>query len=420
MSGRGRHVRLATRGSDLARWQATTVKTLLEDRRFEVSLVEVETEGDRVRDELIHRLGRKGAFVRSLDERVLEGDLDAAVHSMKDMPTESPPELVVAAVPERAAAGDVLVTPDGHGLDDLPEGATVGTASVRRRAQLLARRDDLDVEPLRGNVDTRIEKLLAPHLQREHERRLAAEDGDADIDTDNKSADADTDTGTGDESASTDTDANADTDADTGDGDGDPENLPDYDRGVDEWFDDRTEIERRALGREVDREYDAVVLAEAGLDRIGLLGQVPHQRLPPGEFVPSPGQGALAVVAREGEFAAAVHDAVDHPRTRVETTVERTVLAALGGGCVAPIGVHALLQGEVVRTTVAVHGADGRRTVRDTRDLDVQRHAEAAREFAADLADRGAADLVADAVDAGDSDGTDPDSDATSGAEDRS
>ncbi|PSQ39932.1 hydroxymethylbilane synthase [Halobacteriales archaeon SW_5_70_135] len=415
-------VRLATRGSDLALRQTRSVARELERRRFDVELVEVTTRGDELRDELVHRLGRTGAFVRALDEEVLDDDgaADAAVHSMKDMPTESPPELVVAAVPERAAAGDVLVTPDGHGLDDLPEGATVGTASVRRRAQLLARRDDLDVEPLRGNVDTRIEKLLAPHLQREHERRLAAEDGDADIDTDNKSADADTDTGTGDESASTDTDANADTDADTGDGDGDPENLPDYDRGVDEWFDDRTEIERRALGREVDREYDAVVLAEAGLDRIGLLGQVPHQRLPPGEFVPSPGQGALAVVAREGEFAAAVHDAVDHPRTRVETTVERTVLAVLGGGCVAPIGVHALLQGEVVRTTVAVHGADGRRTVRDTRDLDVQRHAEAAREFAADLADRGAADLVADAVDAGDSDGTDPDSDATSGAEDRS
>ena len=401
-------VRLATRGSDLALRQTRSVARELERRRFDVELVEVTTRGDELRDGLVHRLGRTGAFVRALDEEVLDDDgaADAAVHSMKDMPTESPPELVVAAVPERAAAGDVLVTPDGHGLDDLPEGATVGTASVRRRAQLLARRDDLDVEPLRGNVDTRIEKLLAPHLQREHERRLAAEDGDADIDTDNKSADADTD-------------ANADTDAGTGDGDGDPENLPDCDRGVDEWFDDRTEIERRALGREVDREYDAVVLAEAGLDRIGLLGQVPHERLPPGEFVPSPGQGALAVVAREGEFAAAVHDAVDHPRTRVETTVERTVLAALGGGCVAPIGVHALLQGEVVRTTVAVHGADGRRTVRDTRDLDVQRHAEAAREFAADLADRGAADLIADAVDAGDG-GTDPDSDATSGAEDRS
>jgi hydroxymethylbilane synthase len=427
-------VRLATRGSDLALRQARSVARELERRRFEVELVEVTTRGDELRDELVHRLGRTGAFVRALDEEVLDDDgaADAAVHSMKDMPTESPPELVVAAVPERAAAGDVLVAPDGHGLDDLPEGATVGTASVRRRAQLLARRDDLDVEPLRGNVDTRIEKLLAPHLQREHERRLAAEDGDTntgtDTDTDDESAstdaDADADTGADtddeDNEGADDESASTDADADTRGGDVDPENPPDYDRSVDEWFDDCTEIERRALGREVDREYDAVVLAEAGLDRIGLLGQVPHERLPPGEFVPSPGQGALAVVAREGEFAAAVHDAVDHPRTRVETTVERTVLAALGGGCVAPIGVHALLQGEVVRTTVAVHGADGRRAVRDTRDLDVQRHAEAAREFAADLADRGAADLIADAVDAGDSDGTDPDSDATSGAEDRS
>ncbi len=374
-------VRLATRGSDLALRQARSVARTLERRRFDVELVEVSTRGDELRDELIHRLGRTGAFVRALDEEVLAGDADAAVHSMKDMPTESPPELVVAAVPERAAAGDALVTPDGTHLADLPEGATVGTASVRRRAQLLAERPDLTVEPLRGNVDTRVEKLLAPHLQREHERRLAAEEDEAEDDDD----------------------ADADGDADR-----------EYDRTVEEWFDDLTEIERRALGREVDREFDAIVLAEAGLDRIGLLRQVPHERLAPATFVPAPGQGALAVVARDGDLAGRVHDAVDHPRTRVETTVERTVLAELGGGCVAPIGVHAVLQGEAVRTTVAVHGADGDTTVTGTRELPVERHAEAAREFAADLADRGAADLIDAALDR---DGTDPGSDATDGPE---
>jgi len=376
-------VRLATRGSDLALRQARSVARTLERRRLEVELVEVSTRGDELRDELIHRLGRTGAFVRALDEEVLAGEVDAAVHSMKDMPTESPPELVVAAVPERAAAGDVLVTPDGTALADLPEGATVGTASVRRRAQLLARRPDLTVEPLRGNVDTRVEKLLAPHLQREHERRLAAEEAD---------------------------DANGD---DESDGDTDAEH--EFDRTAEEWFDDLSEVERRALGREVEETFDAVVLAEAGLDRIGLLRQVPHERLAPATFVPAPGQGALAVVARDDDLAERVHDVVDHPRTRVETTVERTVLAALGGGCVAPIGVHALLQGETVRVAVAVHGADGEQSVTDTRELPVERHAEAARAFAADLADRGAADLIDAAVDRGT--GADPESDATDGSE---
>src|SRR6056297_1681179 len=122
-------IRLATRGSDLAVRQATTVKSQLDSRRREVTLTEVDTTGDQIQDELIHRLGKTGAFVRSLDEKVLSGDLDAAVHSMKDMPTELPDDLVVAGVPDRAPAGDVLVTPDGTTLADLPAGATVGTSS---------------------------------------------------------------------------------------------------------------------------------------------------------------------------------------------------------------------------------------------------------------------------------------------------
>src|SRR6056297_3567403 len=156
MNTSGDTLRLATRGSDLALRQASTVRDSLASRRLTVELSEVETTGDQLTDELIHRLGKTGAFVRSLDEKVLAGELDAAVHSMKDMPTERPDRLVVAAVPERAAAEDVLVTPDGRSLDELPDGATVGTSSLRRKAQLLAERDDLTVEPLRGNVDTRL------------------------------------------------------------------------------------------------------------------------------------------------------------------------------------------------------------------------------------------------------------------------
>jgi len=352
MTTRGRTIRLATRGSDLALRQASLVKEALEGRHHEVELVEVETRGDQLRDELIHRLGKTGAFVRALDERVLDGEVDAAVHSMKDVPTEMPEELVVAGVPERATPDDVLVTPDGRSLGELPEGAMVGTASLRRRAQLLAERSDLTVEPLRGNVDTRLEKLLAPHRQREHERRLEAGETHEDH-------------------------------ADTG-----------YDRTTEEWFDDLTEIERRSLGREVDAEYEAIVLAAAGLERAGLLHQVAHERLPPTPFVPAPGQGALAVTAPDDETGDHLNDVLDHPRSRVETTAERTVLAELGAGCIAPIGVYAVLQGEYVHCAVRVLSRDGSEEVAAQRDLPVERHPAAAREFATDLADRGAAELV--------------------------
>jgi len=359
-----RTVRLATRGSDLALRQARRVVEALERRRFAVELVEVRTRGDEIRDELIHRLGKTGAFVRSLDEKVLDGDADAAVHSMKDVPTEMPDELVVAGIPERGPAGDVLVTPDGGALSDLPDGATVGTASLRRRAQLLVGRPDVSVEPLRGNVDTRVEKLLAPHRQRDHQRRLEAED---------------------------DPEAEDEPEAER---ENDDEKDHDFEQTADEWFESLSEIERRAMERRVKEPFDAIVLAEAGLERIDLLSAVDHHRLFPREFVPAPGQGALAVTAPDHDMAAAIHDAVDHPRTRVETTVERTILATLGGGCVAPVGAYAVLQGESVRTTVAVYDRTGTESVTGTRDVPVEDHVPAAREFAEDLADRGAAELV--------------------------
>jgi len=363
MSVRGDQLRLATRGSALARRQATTIKEQLSTRRQTVELVEVETTGDQLREELIHQLGTTGAFVRSLDEKVLSGDLDAAVHSMKDMPTDQPEALVVAGVPERATPGDVLVTPDGTGLADLPEGATVGTSSLRRRAQLLAARPDLRIEPLRGNVDTRIEKLLAPTLQREHEARMEAEADEAG-------------------------------EADEIEGESSDAEEPEYDQSVEEWFDSLEEIERQALGREVETEYDAICLAEAGLERSDLLSKISYERLDPASFVPAPAQGAIAVTALDGEVAERIQEMIDHPPSRIETTVERTILAELGGGCVAPVGIHARLRGEVVDVVVRVLAQDGAEEVMASRELPVGRHAEAAREFAADLADRGAATLI--------------------------
>ncbi|MFB6139387.1 MAG: hydroxymethylbilane synthase [Halosimplex sp.] len=365
-------LRLGTRGSALAMRQAATVKERLENRRFDVELVEVETTGDQITDEAIHELGKTGAFVRALDEEVLAGECDAAVHSMKDVPTELPEDMVVAGVPERAAPRDVLVTRDGASLSGLPEGATVGTSSLRRSAQLLAERDDLDVQPLRGNVDTRIEKLLAPPLVREHERRVeAAADDEVDELAEYKHL---SDASEGDEAADEDRE---------------------YDRTVEEWFQDLSELERRAAQREPDVEYDAVVLAEAGLERAGLLHHVEHQQLAPDRFVPAPGQGTLAVTARDGELAEDLRSVLDHPPTRIEATVERTILGELGGGCVAPVGIYAVLQGSVVRASVRVLDREGDEEVRETRELPVNRHPKAAREFAADLADAGAAEIIA-------------------------
>ena len=378
-------VRLATRGSELARRQATTVKSTLDSRRREVTLTEVDTRGDQIRDELIHRLGKTGAFVRALDEEVLNGDLDAAVHSLKDMPTEMPAELVVAAVPERAPSGDVLVTPDGGDIDDLPEGAVVGTSSLRRKAQLLAARPDLEIVALRGNVDTRLEKLLAPSLQREHQARLEAVGKLDEI--------------VGDAAAVDDDNADSDTD-------GDADNDADYDRSPEEWFNDRSELERDAMGRAVDTEMDAIVLAEAGLQRSDLLETVPTHRLPREQFVPAPGQGAIAVTAVDDDVVDQLREVVDHPRSRIETTVERTVLAELGGGCIAPIGVSAIVQGEYVHTRAQVLGPDGEETVEATRDLPVTDHAAAAADFADDLRGRGAAELIEAAETAATADAT--------------
>jgi len=392
-------IRLATRGSDLALRQASEVADALEDRRHDVELVEVETEGDRVTDALVNELGKTGAFVRALDQEVMEGTVDAAVHSMKDVPTDVPEDLVVAAVPHRENPADVLVTPDGTGLEDLPAGSVVGTASLRRGAQVQAHRPDLEVEPIRGNVDTRVEKLLAPELHREHERRTeAAKEAQSEDAREQRRGDysADVEAGVenienerdGDERQSEDADAGSE----SGSGNGE------FDQSVEEWFDSLTPLQQSALERDPDTEYDALVMARVGLDRTGLLHHVGVEELPTNTHVPATGQAALCVTARRGsDVVDDLRDALEHVRTRVEVTAERVVLEELNGGCIAPIGVHALVQGDVVRTAVQVFSRDGSEQVGETRELDADNYAAEARELAADLRERGAADLVEEA-----------------------
>lgn len=301
-------MKLGTRGSDLALEQTQRVQDALS---FETEAVVVETSGDSFEGD-IEELGTQGVFVRELDLRVVDGDIDAAVHSMKDMPTERPEDLEVAAVLERVASHDVLVTPEGATLEELEEGATVGTSSRRRQAQLLRKRDDLSVERLRGNVDTRVEKVL----------------------------------------------------------------------------DDETA-------------YDAAVLSEAGVVGLELDEEydVGYERLPLEEFVPSANQGIVAVVAMDNTDEFELLTQADHKRTRVVATAERIVLSRVGGGCIAPVGVHAQIQGDRILIRTDALSSDGKESVNLDRRYDIRSYIEGAEEIAEEMIERGAKELLREAAD---------------------
>jgi hydroxymethylbilane synthase len=244
-----RVLRVGTRASLLATTQARIVADLIESRLGQrVELVEVSTHGDRS-DAPLATLGGTGVFVTALREALLDGRVDVAVHSLKDLPTAPAPGIALAAVPLREDPRDVVVARDGLTLGELPVGSRVGTGSPRRAAQLHALGMGLEIVDIRGNVDTRVGKV-----------RSGA--------------------------------------------------------------------------------YDAVVLARAGLARIGRLDDV-TEVLDPLQMLPAPGQGALAVEARADDPLSLELAVLDDPHTRAAVTAERTVLATLEGGCSAPIGVLA-------------------------------------------------------------------------------
>lgn len=268
-------IRLGTRASTLARAQAQIVADRLRARGVEVTLVPMRTEGDR-RQARLAELGGKGLFVRDLEAALAAGRIDAAVHSLKDLPAEQPEGLVLAAFLEREDPRDVLVTRTGRGLEALGEGAVVGTASLRRQALLLACRPDLTVVAVRGNVDTRLARLA---------------------------------------------------------------------RG----------------------EWDGLVLAAAGLRRLGLAPE--HaQALSPDVFVPAVGQGILTVETRaDDELTRAVVAALDDRATRLCALAERACLRRLGATCATPVAAHAVVDGgPAARLTLraVVASEDGRRVLR--------------------------------------------------------
>jgi len=293
----------ATRPSALARWQTARVIQLLQAAHpgLECSEHVITTTGDRTLDLPLPEIGGKGLFTSELENALLLGDVHAAVHSLKDLPVEDTPGIVIAAIPEREAVHDVLVSTNGLTLSSLPEGARVGTCSPRRTAQLLMQRPDLTILPIRGNVDSRLRKV---------------------------------------------------------------------------W----------------NGEYDAIVLAKAGLTRLGLQEHI-SEVFPLEIMLPAPGQGALAVqcLADDNEtleLLTAIHD----PVTAAAVDAERAFLAGLGGGCSLPVAAFAEKNNGTIILTGAVISADGKQAIRLSA-VDKEPH-ELGERLAELVLERGAAELL--------------------------
>ena len=285
----------------MARSQADWVVGQLRALGIEVELAPISTSGDKSRGP-IQDMGQ-GVFTKEIQRALLDRRIDLAVHSLKDLPTDAPGELMIAAVPKRGPCGDVLVSPAWKILEQLPAGAVVGTSSIRRRAQLLSVRPDLRMKDIRGNIDTRLRKL--------HQG-----------------------------------------------------------------------------------EYQALVLAEAGLTRLGLAGEI-TQSIPMSVILPAVGQGALALeTRREDEATRAALAPLDHPPTHNAVLAERAMLAALHGGCLAPVAAWCRMETGRLKLTGRVLSADGRRKLEVTLDTDSQDPIDLGRRVAEELLRQGAAELI--------------------------
>jgi hydroxymethylbilane synthase len=270
-------LRIGSRGSQLALWQAHHISALLRERGHEVELEIIKTTGDKIVDVALAKVGTKGMFTKEIEEALAEGRVDLAVHSLKDLPTELAPGFEIAAITRRENPRDVFCSSKYESIEDLPQRARVGTSSLRRQAQLKALRPDLDIHPLRGNVDTRLRKLEAG-------------------------------------------------------------------------------------------EYDAIILAAAGLNRLGKTELV-RQVIPAEVMCPAAGQGALGIEIRAGDSATRQHLAfLDDAAARATTICERALLNKLGGGCQVPIGASAEMRNGRLHLEGIVAHPDGSKVLREARD----------------------------------------------------
>lgn len=268
---------IGTRQSLLALWQSNHIAALLREKypECEVVLKKIVTKGDRILDVPLAQIGGKGLFTKEIETELADGTIDLAVHSLKDMPTVLPEGLCLTAITERANVGDAFVSNKYASFEELPLGAVIGTSSLRRKAQLLAARPDLQIMDLRGNVDTRLRKL---------------------------------------------------------------------DEGL----------------------YDAIILAAAGLERLGHGDRI-TALIQPDVCLPAVGQGALAIEARtaDDEVRSMLEFLNDLP-TKQSTDAERAFLGLLEGGCQVPIGVHADVAGEQIKIEAIIAALDGSTVLRDT------------------------------------------------------
>jgi hydroxymethylbilane synthase len=267
-------ITIGTRGSKLALVQTENVIKKLGAIGIDANYEIINTQGDTTTQVPLHEIGGQGVFVRALDDAILEGRIDCAVHSMKDIPAYRPCGLITAAILKRDSPADFIAYNDT--LDTVE---VLGTSSTRRRAQLLRHDPDLTVKDLRGNVDTRLRKLS-------------------------------------------------------------------------------------------EREYDAILLAEAGLTRLGL--RIKGERLNPEKFVPSPNQGTVAVVSRADPSLREVLSALDHPQTRTDVMAERAVMDVLGGGCFTPLGIFCRA-GHLIAEVLSLDGTRTERIEADVQSFDEAR-----------------------------------------------
>ena len=267
-------VTIGTRGSELALWQSEYVARCLRELFPDLNVRQklISTKGDKILDAPLAKIGGKGLFTKELEEAMLAGEIDLAVHSLKDVPTELPPGLGIVAVTKRELPWDALVSRTGQKLSELPTGAVVGTSSLRRQAQLLHHRPDLHIVNLRGNVNTRLKKLA-------------------------------------------------------------------------------------------DGEYDAIVLAAAGLKRLGQEDSV-TEMLPPAVILPAVGQGALAVEARLGDELNDKLTMLNNAPTVAAVTLERAFLAFVEGGCQVPVGVYAETAKGQITAEAVIATVDGKKLIR--------------------------------------------------------
>jgi hydroxymethylbilane synthase len=270
-------LRIGSRGSQLALWQANHISDLLRQRGHQIEIEIIKTTGDKITDVALAKVGTKGMFTKEIEEALADGRVDLAVHSLKDLPTNIPLGFEVAAITKRENPRDVFCSYRYGGIDDLPQGGRVGTSSLRRQAQLRALRPDLKIHPLRGNVDTRLRKLEAG-------------------------------------------------------------------------------------------EFDAVILAAAGLNRLGKTEFV-RQVIPAAIMCPAAGQGALGIEIRAGDSATRQHlTFLEDRAARATTTCERALLNKLGGGCQVPIGAFAEVRDGGLHLEAIVADPDGSKVIRESRD----------------------------------------------------